>query len=61
MRPILRVVLSLLAFAPALSVNVAATPTHLSAEPQAYFCEYPKSVTVWGHTVTTPTICVPSP
>ena len=31
------------------------------ASPRAYFCEYPKSVTVSGHTVTTPTVCVPSP
>lgn len=32
-----------------------------SAGSGAYFCEYPKDVTVAGRTASTPTICVPFP
>lgn len=41
--------------------NHAVIAARVSASPQAYYCEYPKSVTVAGHTVTTPQICVPAP
>lgn len=61
MSHIVRFVLPAVALATVVSANLAATPIHVSAIPTAYYCEYPKSVTVWGHTVTTPTICVPSP
>jgi hypothetical protein len=57
-----RVVLPSLAFATLASADVSAvTAVHPYGGHQAYFCEYPKSVTAEGHTVTTPTICVPSP
>lgn len=62
MSHIVRVVLTPLALATLAGLNVTAiTAAHPSAGHQAYFCEYPKSVTTEGHTVTTPTICVPSP
>ena len=62
MRHIARVVLPPLALATLTGLNVTAvTAAHASAGHQAYFCEYPKSVTAEGHTVSTPTICVPSP
>jgi len=57
----LRITLLSCAFVATFGATVATVPTHSSAAGRAYFCEYPKSVTAEGHTVTTPEICVPSP
>jgi hypothetical protein len=56
-----RIVLLAMTFAPPLSANLAAATPHVGAAPRAYYCEYPKSVTVAKRTVTTPEICIPSP
>jgi hypothetical protein len=61
MRQILRITLLGIAFAATFSANVATVAGHSYAGPRAYYCEYPKSITAEGHTVTTPEICVPSP
>lgn len=57
----MRLALTFVAVATASSVNLATITPVVTAGHQAYYCEYPKSVTVGKHTVTTPEICVPSP
>lgn len=57
----MRLFVAFVALGVAVAPNLAATSSRVSANPTAYYCEYPKSVTVAGHTVTTPEICVPAP
>ena len=57
----MRLVAAFVALGVAAVANLTAASSAVSADPSAYYCEYPKSVTVAGQTVTTPTICVPSP
>lgn len=57
----MRLALIFVAVATTLSVTTATTMPVVTAGHDAYYCEYPKSVTVGQQTVTTPEICVPSP
>lgn len=51
-----------LSLALALSVSgVFASAPASAAAADAYYCEEPKQVSVPGHTLTTPRICVPVP
>lgn len=40
---------------------VTVHPRHHASTQAEFFCVFPKSVTLIGHTVTTPTVCIPSP
>jgi hypothetical protein len=40
---------------------VAVHPRHHASTQAEFFCVFSTSLTLKGHTVTTPTVCIPSP